>query len=188
MREHTLNLGTVVSVRDGIYKVSGADYVCSGEMLVDSKGSVGVAISLEAMYTGVIMFSESDSIPGDLLFRLFDPLSLNVDFCRLGGVFNPMGDYLSQPPVLKFFDSLRLFDSFSPMFRAVEVKAPGIIVRESVKESLSTGVMGVDAAIPIGRGQRELIIGDRQTGKTSLAIDSLLNQAQVPTLYFKYLF
>jgi F-type H+-transporting ATPase subunit alpha len=188
MKHQVQDLGVIVSVRDGIYKVSGAASVSFGEMLINDSGSIGMAVSLESKYVSVIMFSESKSIPGNLLFRLFAPLSLNVDYCKLGGVFSPIGDFVGSVPQIAFFNVVQLLKEFGLLLASIEVKAPGIIIRESVKESLSTGIIGVDAAIPIGRGQRELIIGDRQTGKTSLAVDFLLNQAQVPVLYFRYLF
>lgn len=158
-------VGTVISVGDGIAKVYGLDAVQAGEMVQFSSGIVGMALNLESDAVGIVIFGDDSKIKeGDNVTRTGQILEVPVGMNLLGRVV----DGLAKP-----IDGL---GEIVGEKRTVEVKAPGIIDRKSVDQPLQTGLKAIDSLIPIGRGQRELIIGDRQTGKTAIAIDTIINQ------------
>ncbi len=162
----TEEIGTVVSVGDGIALVFGLDHAMSGELLVFPNGVFGMVQNLEKDNVGVILLNDSSSIKeGDEVKTTGRIFEVPVGPELIGRVVNPLG----QP-----IDGLGAIHAKKT--RPVESKAMGVIDRESVNEPLKTGIKVLDALVPIGRGQRELIIGDRQTGKTSLAVDTILNQ------------
>ncbi|OGE81082.1 MAG: F0F1 ATP synthase subunit alpha [Candidatus Doudnabacteria bacterium RIFCSPHIGHO2_12_FULL_48_11] len=159
-------VGTVLSVGDGIARVSGLSEVKASEMLEFGSGTLGVALNLEQDSIGAILLGEYEHIKqGDKVKGTGKILSVPVGVTLIGRVINPLGQPLdNKGPITS--------DQSYP----VEKIAPGVIERQSVHEPLQTGVKAIDAMIPIGRGQRELIIGDRQTGKTAIAIDTIINQ------------
>ncbi|MBT5186072.1 MAG: F0F1 ATP synthase subunit alpha [Kordiimonadaceae bacterium] len=162
-------VGKVLSVGDGIARVYGLDNVQAGEM-VEFPGNVrGMALNLEADNVGVVIFgSDSNIKEGDTVKRLGTIVDVPVGKGLLGRVVDALGNPIDgKGPIT---DVTR---------QRVEVKAPGIIPRKSVHEPVQTGLKAIDALVPVGRGQRELIIGDRQTGKTAVAIDTFLNQKEV---------
>jgi len=158
--------GSVLSVGDGVAKVYGLEKAMAGE-LVEFPGEImGMVLNLEADSVGVVIFGEDYHIKeGDVVKRTKRVVEVPVGEALLGRVVDPLG---------------RAIDGMGPIksehTRVVEIKAPGIVKRQSVHEPLQTGIKAIDAMIPIGRGQRELIIGDRQTGKTAIAIDTIINQ------------
>ena len=158
--------GTVLTVGDGIARVHGLQNVMSGEIIEFASGAVGMAQNLEEDNVGVIILGEYRSISeGDEVKRTGRIMSVPVGDALIGRVVDALGN-----PI----------DGLGPIetdkFRPTEVKATGVMARKSVHEPLQTGIKAIDALVPIGRGQRELIIGDRQTGKTALAVDTILNQ------------
>jgi proton translocating ATP synthase F1 alpha subunit len=162
-------VGRVLTVADGIARIYGLKTVKAGEMVEFSSGLKGMALNLETDNVGVVIFGDDRTImEGDSVKRTGAIVDVPIGEELLGRVVDALGN-----PV----------DGAGPINaktrRRVELKAPGIIPRESVSEPMSTGVKFIDALIPIGRGQRELIIGDRQTGKTSIAIDTILNQKRI---------
>jgi F-type H+-transporting ATPase subunit alpha len=164
------DVGQVLSVGDGIARVYGLDQVQAGEMVqFPSAGVKGMALNLERDNVGVVIFgSDSQIKEGDECRRLGEIVDVPVGKGLLGRVVNPLGEPIDgKGPIV------------SEERRRVDVKAPGIIPRKSVHEPVQTGLKAIDTLIPIGRGQRELIIGDRQTGKTAVAIDAILNQKTV---------
>ena len=159
-------VGRVISVGDGIARVYGLDEAMAGELLEFPGGLRGMVLNLEETNVGVAIFGEDRYIKeGDEVKRTGRIVEVPVGEGLLGRVVDALG----QP-----IDGLGPLDTKES--RVVEVKAPGIVVREPVTEPLQTGLKAVDSMIPIGRGQRELIIGDRSTGKTALAIDTIINQ------------
>src|ERR1700742_2690131 len=164
------DVGQVLSVGDGIARVYGLDKVQAGEMVAfPNAGVKGMALNLEKDNVGVVIFGEDREIrEGDEVRRLGEIVDVPVGKGLLGRVVNPLGEPIDgKGPIV------------SSERRRVDVKAPGIIPRKSVHEPVQTGLKAIDTLIPIGRGQRELIIGDRQTGKTAVAIDTILNQKSV---------
>ena len=162
----TRNVGTVVEVGDGIAQVYGLENAVAMEMLEFEHGVVGLAFNLEEDNVGVALFGPWDKIKeGDPVKRTGRIISVPVGDDMLGRVVNALGQPIDGkgPIVTK---------QFSP----IERLAPGVVDRQPVREPLQTGLKAIDAMVPIGRGQRELIIGDRQTGKTAVAIDTILNQ------------
>jgi F-type H+-transporting ATPase subunit alpha len=158
--------GTVLSVGDGIARVYGLEGVLSGELVEFSNGVKGLVLNLEEDNVGVaIMGDFKDIREGDLVKRTAQIASVPVGKGLLGRVVNPLGEPLDGKGPIQATETRRL-----------EVKAPGIVKRKSVHEPLQTGIKALDALVPIGRGQRELIIGDRQTGKTAVAVDAIINQ------------
>ena len=159
-------VGQVLSVGDGVARVYGLDNVQAGE-LVEFPGNVtGMALNLEEDNVGIVLFGEDRNIAeGDTVKRTGQIVSVPVGKEMLGRVVDALGNPIDGKGPIK-----------AEQTRQVEVKAPGIIPRQSVSEPMQTGLKAVDALIPIGRGQRELIIGDRQTGKSAVAIDAILNQ------------
>ncbi len=160
------DVGQVLSVGDGIARVYGLDSVKAGEM-VEFPGQVkGMALNLESDNVGVVIFGDDRGIKeGDTVKRLGEIVDVPVGKELLGRVVNALGEPIDGKGPIK-----------TKQRRRVDVKAPGIIPRKSVHEPVQTGIKAIDALIPIGRGQRELIIGDRQTGKTAVAVDAIINQ------------
>ncbi len=159
-------IGTVLSVGDGIARVHGLDNVMAGEMVEFSTGVIGMALNLERDNVGVVLFGEDRGInEGDVVKRTGAIVEAPVGKELLGRVVDALGNPIDGKGPIEAKER-----------RQVDVKAPGIIPRKSVHESMLTGLKAVDALIPIGRGQRELIIGDRQTGKTAIILDTILNQ------------
>ncbi|KJR41294.1 F0F1 ATP synthase subunit alpha [Candidatus Magnetoovum chiemensis] len=159
-------IGTVVSVGDGIARIYGLENVMSSELLEFPNDLFGLALNLEENEVGAVLFGSTNLVhEGDLVKRTKRIMSVPAGEALLGRVVNSLG----QP-----------IDGKGPIetkeYRMVDVLAPGIIDRQPVREPLQTGIKAVDAMIPIGRGQRELIIGDRQTGKSAIAIDAIINQ------------
>ena len=162
-------IGQVLSVGDGIARIYGLDQVRAGEMVEFADGAKGMALNLETDNVGVVIFGDDRNIKeGDIVKRTGAIVDVPVGRGLLGRVVDGLGN-----PI----DGKGPIDSSER--RRVEVKAPGIIPRKSVHEPMQTGLKAIDSLIPVGRGQRELIIGDRQTGKTAIAIDTILNQKSV---------
>ena len=162
-------IGQVLSVGDGIARIYGLDNVQAGEMVEFPGGVRGMALNLEEDNVGVVVFGSDRNIrEGDTVKRTGDIVSVPVGKELLGRVVDSLGNPLDGKGPIN-----------TDVRMKVDVKAPGIIPRKSVHEPMQTGLKAVDALIPIGRGQRELIIGDRQTGKTAIAIDTILNQKAI---------
>ncbi|RWV94797.1 hypothetical protein BHE74_00001573 [Ensete ventricosum] len=175
-------IGRVVSVGDGIARVYGLNDIQAGEMVEFAVGVKGIALNLENNNVGIVVFGSDTAIKeGDLVKRTGSIVDVPVGKAMLGRVVDALGVPIDGRGALSDHER-----------RRVEVKAPGIIERKSVHEPMQTGLKAVDSLVPIGRGQRELIIGDRQTGKTAIAIDTILNQKQInsrgtsDTLYCVY--
>src|SRR5579863_9562918 len=163
-------VGQVLAVGDGIARVYGLDNVQSGEMVEFPGGIKGMALNLETDNVGIVIFGSDATIKeGDVVKRTGAIVEVPVGKGLLGRVVDPLGNPIDGKGELTNVAERR----------RVDVKAPGIIPRKSVHEPVQTGLKIVDSLVPIGRGQRELIIGDRQTGKSALAIDTILNQRQV---------
>ncbi|KPQ16589.1 MAG: ATP synthase F1, alpha subunit [Rhodobacteraceae bacterium HLUCCO18] len=159
-------VGRVLSVGDGIARVYGLDNVQAGEMVEFPGGIQGMALNLEADNVGIVIFgSDRDIKEGDTVKRTNSIVDVPAGDALLGRVVDGLGNPLDGKGEIKASER-----------RVADVKAPGIIPRKSVHEPMATGLKAIDAMIPIGRGQRELIIGDRQTGKTAVALDTILNQ------------
>lgn len=158
--------GSVLSVGDGVARVYGLETAMAGE-LVEFPGEVyGMVLNLESESVGVVIFGEDRGIrEGDVVKRTKKIVQVPVGEALLGRVVDPLGNAIDGRGPIQ-----------SQHTRVVELKAPGIILRQSVHEPLQTGIKAIDSMIPIGRGQRELIIGDRQTGKTTIALDTIINQ------------
>jgi F-type H+/Na+-transporting ATPase subunit alpha len=162
-------IGQVLSVGDGIARIHGLDKVQAGEMVEFPGGIKGMALNLETDNVGVVIFgNDRDIKEGDTVKRTGSIVDVPVGKGLLGRVVDPLGNPLDGKGPIQ-----------STERRRVDVKAPGIIPRRSVHEPMQTGLKSVDSLIPIGRGQRELIIGDRQTGKTAIALDTIINQKSV---------
>ena len=161
-------VGRVLSIGDGIARIHGLDKVQAGELVEFASGVKGMALNLENDNVGVVLFGSDTLInEGDLVKRSGSIVDVGVGRGTLGRVVDGLGNPIDGKGPLTDVTRSR-----------VEVKAPGIIVRKSVHEPVQTGLKSVDSLVPIGRGQRELIIGDRQTGKTAVAIDTILNQKE----------
>lgn len=162
-------VGQVLSVGDGVARVYGLDKVQAGEMVEFPGGIKGMALNLELDNVGVVIFgSDRDIKEGDIVRRTGEIVQVPVGKELLGRVVDGLGNPIDGKGPLK-----------AKEFSRVEVKAPGIIPRKSVHEPMQTGIKAIDALVPVGRGQRELIIGDRQTGKTAVAVDAIINQKSV---------
>ncbi|MGD2064231.1 MAG: F0F1 ATP synthase subunit alpha [Nitrospirota bacterium] len=158
--------GTVIAVGDGIAQIYGLDKVMAGELLELPDGVMAMALNLEENTVGAVLFGESPLIvEGCRVERTGRIIETPVGPAMLGRVVNALGQPIDGKGSIETEDR-----------RHIDVIAPGIVARQSVKEPLQTGIKAIDALVPIGRGQRELIIGDRQTGKTALAIDTIINQ------------
>ncbi len=162
-------VGTVLSVGDGIARIYGLDNVQAGEMVEFENGTKGMALNLEADNVGVVIFgSDSEISEGSTVRRTGTIVDVPVGKALLGRVVDALGNPIDGKGPIETTERSR-----------VEVKAPGIIPRKSVHEPVQTGLKALDALVPIGRGQRELIIGDRQTGKTAVALDAFINQKNI---------
>lgn len=159
-------VGTVLLVGDGIARVHGLDNVRAGELVEFSDGTTGMALNLEEDNVGIVIFGSDSGIKeGDEVRRTERIAEVPVGDALLGRVVSPLGEPIDGKGPLGTEET-----------RLVEVIAPGIVTRKSVHEPMQTGLKAIDSMVPIGRGQRELIIGDRQTGKTAIAIDTIINQ------------
>ena len=158
--------GTVLSAGDGIARIHGLDRVASGELLLFPHDIYGLALNLEEDNVGAAVFGEVQAIrEGDEVRRTGRIAEVPVGEALLGRVVNALGQPVDGKGPIATKET-----------RRIEVKAPGIVLRQPVKQPLQTGIKAIDSMIPIGRGQRELIIGDRQTGKTALIVDTIINQ------------
>jgi proton translocating ATP synthase F1 alpha subunit len=156
----------VISIGDGIARVYGLGKVKAGEMVEFKTGVKGMALNLEADNVGVVVLgNDRDIQEGDVVKRTGSIIDVPIGEEMLGRVLDSLGNAIDGLPAPK-----------SAKRQRIELKAPGIIPRKSVHEPMQTGLKCIDALVPIGRGQRELIIGDRQTGKTAIAIDTIINQ------------
>jgi F-type H+/Na+-transporting ATPase subunit alpha len=162
----TTETGTVLSVGDGIARVYGLDGAMAGELLEFPDGLMGLVLNLETDNVGAVCFGEVTNVKeGSVVKRTGRILDVPVGEALIGRVVNALGLAIDGKGPID-----------TPHRRRVEVKAPGILARQPVREPLQTGIKAIDSMVPIGRGQRELIIGDRQTGKTAVALDTILNQ------------
>jgi F-type H+-transporting ATPase subunit alpha len=159
-------IGQVLSVGDGVARVYGLDQVRAGEMVEFPGGIKGMALNLEVDNVGIVIFGDDRDIKeGDIVRRTGEIVQVPVGKELLGRVVDALGNPIDGKGPLK-----------AKKMRRIEVKAPGVIPRKSVHEPMQSGLKAIDALVPVGRGQRELIIGDRQTGKTAVAIDTIINQ------------
>src|SRR5918996_4061881 len=158
-------VGTVLSIGDGSARIHGLDNCMSLEMLELPNDVVGLALNLEEDNVGAVLFGEWDEIvEGDQVKRTGKLLEIPVGDALLGRLVDPLGRPLDDKGDVKTDET-----------RPAEFKAPGVVKRQQVNEPMQTGLKAIDSMIPVGRGQRELIIGDRQTGKTAIAIDTIIN-------------
>jgi len=165
-RLHVDEVGTVLTVGDGIARVFGLKNVMAGELVEFSTGTKGMVLNLEHNNVGIAILGDDPNIKEGMSVKRTERIvEVPVGDALLGRVVNAIGEPLDGKGEIK-----------TEHFRSVEIKAPGIIARQSVREPLQTGLKAIDSMIPIGRGQRELIIGDRKTGKTAIAIDTIINQ------------
>ncbi|GAK41300.1 ATP synthase subunit alpha [Paenibacillus sp. TCA20] len=159
-------VGSVIEVGDGIARVYGLENVMSGELVEFSTGVLGLALNVEESNVGIVILGPyTDIREGDQVKRTGQIMQVPVGEAMIGRVVNALGEPVDGKGPIE-----------TDQFRPVENKAPGVMARKSVHEPMQTGIKAIDAMVPIGRGQRELIIGDRQTGKTAIAIDAILNQ------------
>ncbi|MCH7979166.1 MAG: F0F1 ATP synthase subunit alpha, partial [Acidobacteria bacterium] len=170
--EATVNVaevGSVISVGDGIARIYGLEKVMAGEMVELPHGVTGIALNLEEDQVGTVLLGDYTAIKeGDQVRRTGKIMQFPVGDALIGRVVDALGKPIDGKGPL-------VTDQFNP----IERMAPGVVARQPVKEPLQTGLKAIDAMIPIGRGQRELIIGDRQTGKTAVIIDTILNQKTI---------
>ncbi|ABE04174.1 ATP synthase alpha chain [Rickettsia bellii RML369-C] len=165
-------VGQVINVGDGIAKIYGLANVQSGEVVEFESGVKGLVLNLENDSVGAVIMGDDNQVQqGDKVKRTKEVLEVLVGTALLGRVVDALGNPIDGKGDIK-----------SKEYRHIEMKAPGIIDRASVSEPVQTGIKAIDSLIPIGRGQRELIIGDRQTGKTAIAIDTIINQKQAHSL------
>ena len=158
--------GSVLSVGDGVARVYGLETAMAGELVEFPGETFGMVLNLESESVGVVIFGEDRGIKeGDIVKRTKKIVQVPVGEALLGRVVDPLGNAIDGRGPMK-----------TEHFRVVDIKAPGIVYRQPVHEPLQTGIKAIDSMIPIGRGQRELIIGDRQTGKTTIALDTIINQ------------
>jgi len=161
--------GRVISVGDGVARASGLARVASGEIVFFSRGAKGLVLNLESDSVGIAVLGNDTGIrAGDIVVASGKNLEVPIGFALLGRILDPMGNLIDGGPEIAR-------GQFSP----VERKAPKVVHRQPVRESLETGIKVIDTLLPLGRGQRELIIGDRQTGKTAIGVDTILNQARL---------
>lgn len=162
------DIGTVIQVGDGIARIHGLEKCMAGELLEFPGGVYGMTLNLEEDNVGCVLLGSDDNIKeGDIVKRTERIVEVPVGDALIGRVVNALGQAIDGKGPIK-----------SDKYRPIEANAPGVINRKSVHQPLQTGIKAIDAMIPIGRGQRELIIGDRQTGKTAIAIDTILNQKE----------
>lgn len=161
-----VNVGTVFQVGDGIARIHGLEKVMAGELLEFQDGTIGIALNLESKNVGAVLMGEGRTVQEGSSVRATSKIAqISVGENYLGRVVNSLARPIDGKGEIKTSET-----------RLIESGAPGIISRRSIHEPLQTGLVAIDAMIPIGRGQRELIIGDRQTGKTAVATDTILNQ------------
>ncbi len=159
-------VGAIISVGDGIARVHGLEKVMAGEMLAFPHDIFGIALNLEEKEVGVVLLGESQELKeGDVVKRTNTIMSVPVGEALVGRVVNPLGQPVDDKGPIA-----------SKQRNPLERIAPGVLDRQPVREPLQTGIKAIDSMIPIGRGQRELIIGDRQTGKTAVILDTIINQ------------
>src|SRR5438874_320079 len=159
-------IGTVISLGDGIARVHGLDKVMAGELISFPHGVAGIAMNLEEDQVGAVLLGDYTEIKeGDEVKRTGRIMSVPVGDAMVGRVVNALGEPIDGKGPIN-----------TKQFNPIERLATGVVDRMPVKEPLQTGIKAIDAMIPIGRGQRELIIGDRQTGKTAIAVDTIINQ------------
>src|SRR3990170_4859770 len=163
---HMESVGTVLQVGDGIARIYGLEDAMAGELIEFPGGVIGMLFNLEEDNVGAILFGEDAFIKeGDIVMRTGNIARVPVGDALIGRVVDPIGKPLDgKGPIA------------TNKFRSLEGRAPNVVERQPVKEPVQTGIKAIDAMIPIGRGQRELIIGDRQTGKTAILIDTIINQ------------
>jgi F-type H+-transporting ATPase subunit alpha len=162
----TSEVGTVISIGDGIARAYGLDQAMAGELVEFKSGIMGLVLNLEEDNVGIALFGEDTQVQeGDIVKRTGRIAEVPVGDDMKGRVVNALGQPIDGKGEIKSVET-----------RPIEVKAPGVVYRQSVNEPLQTGIKSIDAMIPIGRGQRELILGDRQIGKTAIAIDTIINQ------------
>jgi len=167
-----LEIGQVLSVGDGVAIASGLKDVKAGELVMFENEEKGMVLNLEKRLVKIVLFgSERDIAQGHFVFRTQEIVSIRVGDFLLGRIIDAAGNFIDGKTAVTLEGENKLID----------VKAPGIIERKSVHEPLQTGLKAIDSMIPIGRGQRELIIGDRQTGKTAIAVDTMINSANLST-------
>lgn len=158
--------GKIISVADGVAKVYGLKNIMAGEMVEFENGDKGMALNLEESSVGIVILGKGEGLKeGASVKRLKKLLKVPVGEVLIGRVVNALGEPIDAKGVINANE-----------YRFVEEKAKGIMARKSVHEPLHTGIKAIDALVPIGRGQRELIIGDRQTGKTTVAVDTIISQ------------
>src|SRR5436305_6245553 len=159
-------IGSVISVGDGIARIHGLEKVMAGELIEFPHNVAGIAMNLEEDQVGAVLLGDFAEIKeGDEVRRTKRIMSVPVGEALIGRVVNALGEPIDgKGPIL------------TKQFNAVERMAPGVVARQPVKEPMQTGIKAIDGMVPIGRGQRELIIGDRQTGKTTIALDTIINQ------------
>ena len=159
-------VGYVIDAGDGIAHIEGLPSAMANELLRFSDGTLGLALNLDEREIGVVVLGEFTGIEAGMeVYRTGEVLSVPIGDAYLGRVVNPLGAPIDGLGEIK-----------SEGLRALELQAPGVMDRKSVHEPLQTGIKAIDAMIPVGRGQRQLIIGDRQTGKTAIAVDAIINQ------------
>jgi proton translocating ATP synthase F1 alpha subunit len=175
--EEALDTGKIISVKDGVARVNGLFGVLSGEMVQLGIAKIqGMVLSLEHNTVSVVIFgNDIDLKQGDLVYRTFVIMNIPLSIKLFGRVIDALGNTIDAGP--KVVSSVK---------RKVDTKAIGIIPRQSVREPMQTGVKAIDSITPVGCGQRELIIGDRQTGKTTIAVDTILSQKNFGFLYCIY--
>ena len=162
--------GTVIQVGDGIARVHGLNNVKASELVDFGHGVKGMALNLEYDNVGCVLMGADHLVhEGDTVKRTGEVISIGVSDKMIGRVVDPLGKALDGKGEIKAQKTMPL-----------DIVAPGIIDRQPVKQPLQTGIKAIDAMIPIGKGQRELIIGDRQTGKTAIAVDTIINQKNIP--------
>jgi proton translocating ATP synthase F1 alpha subunit len=166
-----INFGVVVTMGDGVARVSGLRHVKADELVVFKRSNVkGIVLNLEKNLVGIAVFGDDSLIgEGDIVERTHQIISVRAGEKLLGRIVDSLGNII---------DGKKVTEGDELEYRKADIKAPGIIERFAVKEPVQTGIVSVDSMIPIGRGQRELIIGDRQTGKTAIAIDAIINQRE----------
>ena len=167
-------VGTVISLGDGIARIHGLEKVMAGELIEFPHGVAGIAMNLEEDQVGAVLLGDYTEIKeGDEVKRTGRIMCVPVGEAMIGRVVNALGQPIDDKGPIA-----------TTQFNPVERLAPGVIDRQPVREPMATGIKAIDAMIPIGRGQRELIIGDRQTGKTAIALDTIINQqGQQPDLH-----
>ena len=174
-----VDVGTVISIGDGIARIYGCEACLAGELLEFADGTLGLALNLESQTVGAVRFAKpmgdnSTCVEGSIVRTTRSVANIPVGPGYRGRIVNALGSPM---------DGLGAIESQDQERRSLESPAPSILDRRSVHEPFATGITAIDAMIPIGRGQRELIIGDRQTGKTTVAVDAILNQTDVLCVY-----